>query len=366
MRYIFLATLTGASRLPWLVESTRLSRGYAGKPLIDTMPDAISQAAGIFVTMAVRSKMEASQTFLCLLRPVIKVYSELVTAHRYSIDRVPLKKVKQVLKTFTEASITLVDQVVSTHKVLSLWSEVEVKFEKLREHMFQQVGVLTTSMEGFAKHQTEMRFIKARQALMKAFIYPLLEIASAYETTLIERCEPSPITREWAKFMERFLANEKALTDYVSVSASVLYKSFENMGKELKHPKSISSFKRCTFMEMFSFFAHEAAIRQSLPAVKLKVSVGTFPDDAQLLRKVPEIYRIALEASAKVDRATEALVTSVDRLWDRSLSAIEQTTASQGYNGMEDIKELRDVRDRLILEQLKLTQTITAACCKYL
>ena len=99
--------------------------------------------------------------------------------------------------------------------------------------MTQQLTLLASTMDSLSKHLTQPLVLKARRALSRSTIYPLLEIACEQETRVIKRYEPNVITKEWAAFIVSFLKGEELLSRYILLTQTVLYQSFIKVEKVL-------------------------------------------------------------------------------------------------------------------------------------
>lgn len=366
---IIFAIAAEASRLSLLIASTKINLGYPIDAFVKAVPDAISTTAGIFVTMAVASRMEASAKFIHSIKPVIKLFSEMATAQHiralHQSKHTPLpqqreKHVKEVMKKFTGASLALIRDVVQTHKVLPTWVDISSKVETQIDHIIKQIAVLASSMEGLAKQRSFARVMKARHALIKSFILSLLEILGEQESRVIERDEPKKVvTKQWAHFIVSYLKSEALLARYTSLTASLLYRSLFRVERVILNPHNPKDFAKAVYMEIFSFFIHEAAKRQNLPNMKLKMTAGIFPGDAELLQLVPRMHHAALMASEEFNRVTTDLVRRVERLWKQSVIELNPVTE-------EDIKQLSLIKDQRVCEQMNLTLRIASESLSHL
>ena len=349
-----------------LIESTRLKRGYAINAISVGIPHQVIATSGPLVIIAMHARMRAASDFMNLLRPIIKLFATLASDQMYGVPSKRSRQVKLAMRLFSERSELILCHIIEPHKALPNWGDVSLDFKNVCYKAVHEIKVLAEAMNGLAKHMTTSKVYAVRDALLQGFIFSVLEFATSQEQSVIESCEPRPVTRRWIEFTISFIQYEHNHTAYTSLTFSNLYKSLANVAAIFNRHCACSSWSACRliFLEIFAFYAHEATLRQNMPNIKLKIAMNHFHGDGQLLAQGKMLRESANEAADMLNQATEDLSDRIERLWEGSVNRhISMSDISQGKARIE---HLLRIKNEWLCKQMSLTMKIASACLSHL
>ena len=316
------------NKLGHLVVAARVTRGYLPEPLEARERDITATVDSLThhsreLRNAIKSRLQASYTFLSFQRPIFKVYAELSSL--CFIPRVKTAGINERLNTALShlrlAVPGILSKVKNAYAMIPEWTEgFDASYDNLSRELVLHIANVIASLHSLAKKQTLKVIFSARAKLLSPFMGPILSFIEEVEMAAMIREVSGRTARELVDVMlGSLLSNTEA---HYLWRWSIRYCTDQGVTEvhrliaDKKNAHDVIKSLRSSVLSM-ALQAEYATLVPRCPPVVWRA--GSFPGDALRLDRSHESVDRGKAATREQDRAMTEWIRFASGLFQKSL-----------------------------------------------